>query len=452
VPLWHDAFLASSPSSAERFFGQLHVVAPEKKAGDSTGPGDFFVSRDVRRREIRVFGGDAAARERGRKEVLAHLERARRQRRELPLDLLTYKAVVRRGENLISALRKASGATALSLNISNRSLLVEGDASAAEKVLAALAAHNNNTTNKSDDDNNILKKTPPISEIIIPGSSSSSSCCCPVCFCVAGEDDGGDVVRLSSCSHEYCRPCFESWIVATPSHGGGSHSKKFPIRCLAEGCAAPLRLKEDLRAALRPEDFAALLRASLDDHVNSNLGTAFRFCLTAGCGGVHALGLERVAACSACATSICTTCNVEKHAGLSCEAHLAAKAPPDRLRHRIVEEILTLRCPRCAQAFVDFEGCFALACSKCPCKFCGWCLADAGTSSDDAHRHVRNCKTKPPGADAYFGTFAQFEAAQRKRRQTLLTAFVSKLPPEAQTAARNAQSLKADLTDLGITL
>jgi hypothetical protein len=49
------------------------------------------------------------------------------------------------------------------------------------------------------------------------------------------------------------------------------------------------------------------------------------------------------------------------------------------------ENILTLKCPRCGAAFVDFEGCMALNCAVCGVGFCGWCLADCGR---DAHEHV----------------------------------------------------------------
>ena len=34
------------------------------------------------------------------------------------------------------------------------------------------------------------------------------------------------------------------------------------------------------------------------------------------------------------------------------------------LRRHIVDKILTLSCPRCGQAFVDFEGCCALSCVR----------------------------------------------------------------------------------------
>ncbi|KAL6041728.1 Ankyrin repeat and protein kinase domain-containing protein 1 [Balamuthia mandrillaris] len=56
-------------------------------------------------------------------------------------------------------------------------------------------------------------------------------------------------------------------------------------------------------------------------------------------------------------------------------------------RH-LVQDVLTLQCPRCRQAFVDFDGCFALTCSRCHAGLCGWCLQDCG---GDAHCHVAGC-------------------------------------------------------------
>jgi hypothetical protein len=93
-------------------------------------------------------------------------------------------------------------------------------------------------------------------------------------------------------------------------------------------------------------------------------------------------------------------------------------------RAHIVEKILTLACPRqgCGQAFVDFDGCCALVCSRCACGFCAWCLADCG---NDAHEHVRQCDQKPPGADVYFGSQAQFAAAQKRRQEGLVRRYLA---------------------------
>eukprot|EP00549_Striatella_unipunctata_P024881 CAMPEP_0118677548 /NCGR_PEP_ID=MMETSP0800-20121206/2690_1 /TAXON_ID=210618 ORGANISM="Striatella unipunctata, Strain CCMP2910" /NCGR_SAMPLE_ID=MMETSP0800 /ASSEMBLY_ACC=CAM_ASM_000638 /LENGTH=123 /DNA_ID=CAMNT_0006573237 /DNA_START=292 /DNA_END=663 /DNA_ORIENTATION=+ len=114
---------------------------------------------------------------------------------------------------------------------------------------------------------------------------------------------------------------------------------------------------------------------------------------------------------------------------------------------KIVEEILTLRCPRCSQAFLDFDGCFALTCCACDCGFCGWCLEDCGS---DAHRHVANCPAKL-GSDALFGTKEQFRKAQQKRKEERLVAFLGSLPTNEQRLAA-LDGVKSDLDDLGIVI
>ena len=55
----------------------------------------------------------------------------------------------------------------------------------------------------------------------------------------------------------------------------------------------------------------------------------------------------------------------------------------------------------CAQAYHDFQGCTALACSRCSCHFCGWCLRDCA-GSKDCHDHVRACPERPPSADIFY--------------------------------------------------
>ena len=110
-------------------------------------------------------------------------------------------------------------------------------------------------------------------------------------------------------------------------------------------------------------------------------------------------------------------------------------------RKQIEEEVLTTKCPRCsqapprsnpshperrrqpeigieaerdaspysstavcwcAQAYHDFQGCTALACSRCSCQFCGWCLHDCGDSAHDCHEHVRACPERPGNADIFY--------------------------------------------------
>ena len=116
-------------------------------------------------------------------------------------------------------------------------------------------------------------------------------------------------------------------------------------------------------------------------------------------------------------------------------------------RAHILERILTLACPRCGQAFVDFEGCFALTCSRagCGCRFCAYCLTDCGR---DAHPHVRTCpKNTAPGRDIY-GDEARFVGAQQTRRSSMLREYLATLP--ADVRSRAVRDCAQELRDLGI--
>jgi hypothetical protein len=79
--------------------------------------------------------------------------------------------------------------------------------------------------------------------------------------------------------------------------------------------------------------------------------------------------------------------------------------------------LLTDACPRCSQAFLDFNGCCALTCSRCPCAFCAWCLADCGA---DAHRHVANCpRNLAPGRGVFADERLWREGRSRAKREAV---------------------------------
>ena len=129
------------------------------------------------------------------------------------------------------------------------------------------------------------------------------------------------------------------------------------------------------------------------------------------------------------------------------EKALREKSVDDHVKE-IIETVLTLRCPRCGQAFVDFTNCFALTCSRDHCKFCAYCLVDCGR---DAHAHVVSCKLNPHGRRGLFGSMDDFNSAQARRREQLLRERVMQLPP---TVDRDAvlQALKPHAQRLGIEL
>ena len=114
----------------------------------------------------------------------------------------------------------------------------------------------------------------------------------------------------------------------------------------------------------------------------------------------------------------------------------------EELRAYVIEQIFSLACPRCGQVFMDFDGCFALTCSRpdCGCGFCAKCLKDCGK---DAHGHVGRCDMY--GARGFHG---DFDKVQKVRRTALFKEFLQKLPPAAAT--RLTEDCARDVEDLGL--
>jgi hypothetical protein len=80
-------------------------------------------------------------------------------------------------------------------------------------------------------------------------------------------------------------------------------------------------------------------------------------------------------------------------------------------------DLLTDACPRCKQAFLDFDACCALTCSRCRCGFCAWCLEDCGA---DAHAHVRNCRHNlAPGRQVFAPRHLWREGRTRLKRDAV---------------------------------
>ena len=111
----------------------------------------------------------------------------------------------------------------------------------------------------------------------------------------------------------------------------------------------------------------------------------------------------------------------------------------------IVEGVALPQCPACKTPFWDFEACFAISCSSCPHKFCGWCFQDCGTSDQEAHRHVASCSEKPAGADPLFGRIEEFHASHKERCRQRVTAYLESLEGNirADVEREMAQTLRA---------
>eukprot|EP00930_Biecheleria_cincta_P086782 TRINITY_DN76027_c0_g1_i1.p1 TRINITY_DN76027_c0_g1~~TRINITY_DN76027_c0_g1_i1.p1 ORF type:complete len:793 (-),score=121.21 TRINITY_DN76027_c0_g1_i1:345-2723(-) len=115
------------------------------------------------------------------------------------------------------------------------------------------------------------------------------------------------------------------------------------------------------------------------------------------------------------------------------------------MRQHIIENILTNKCPRCGQAFYDFEACSALKCKRpgCKCAFCAFCFKDCGR---DAHKHVGSCPLNPSGE--LFVTPATWSNKLRTLKIQKLKDYLDTLREEARQRA--LQLCGQELRDLRI--
>jgi len=120
-----------------------------------------------------------------------------------------------------------------------------------------------------------------------------------------------------------------------------------------------------------------------------------------------------------------------------------------KLRLKIIEDILTLKCPRCKSAFSNFDGCLALRCHRCPCAFCALCQEDCG---NDAHAHAANCQYNQSRNVHLSEAMAQ--AIWTRVKQARMVAFYqSGAVKQDQNFRKNlARALENDLRGTGVVL
>lgn len=135
------------------------------------------------------------------------------------------------------------------------------------------------------------------------------------------------------------------------------------------------------------------------------------------------------------------------------EADKTREWPDDvRLRkNEIAEDILTLHCPACSQAFLDFSNCFALWCCCCDTAFCAYCQYNCRNEYNDAHNHVMRCKYNIAPRRSIFADFEVFEMAQNLRRVREIRNYVAAIEDPAMQAMV-LRCIRQDCVDLGITV
>lgn len=193
---------------------------------------------------------------------------------------------------------------------------------------------------------------------------------CLVCFddypalkgveCAGGAGGAGaaGAVRSANERHFVCEECFGGHVAsAVDADSLDLFRQRGGILCVHPGCRAAPFSDAALAKALREDTFGKYMDAKAkvaEQRINAELEAGFE---------------ER----------------------LQAERARAGGAQREAIKEHVVQKIFTLACPRCSQAFVDFNGCMALTCSRagCGCGFCALCQEDCG---GDAHGHVgRGC-------------------------------------------------------------
>jgi hypothetical protein len=113
-----------------------------------------------------------------------------------------------------------------------------------------------------------------------------------------------------------------------------------------------------------------------------------------------------------------------------------------------VAALLDPKCPRCQAVFDGFDGCAALYCRNCPCKFCALCLKDCG---DDAHQHVRACPQRGNAMrDDYFLKAPEMQVWQSvlvPQRRAKLEQFWAGLDPAMRVQCSSDAFIKGTYRD-----
>ena len=117
-------------------------------------------------------------------------------------------------------------------------------------------------------------------------------------------------------------------------------------------------------------------------------------------------------------------------------------------RQHVVDNILTLRCPKCSQAYHDFDGCLSLMCSKCKCHFCARCH-HRSVDSKTNHDHVATCAVGGKLKNGwFFATKNEIFKFQNHMRTQKLKLFLKGRSDKFYLL----QALDKDLSDLKLNL
>lgn len=177
----------------------------------------------------------------------------------------------------------------------------------------------------------------------------------------------------ASCGHMYCKDCFTNQVCA-------ADEGDIPLHCAGENCEHTFNLDE-LKSLLSSLAFDDFLNLSFDIYIRTH-PTDFHHCPTPDCPEIYRPNSGETFLCSSCLTSVCTTCNVISHDGMSCEDYKDISSEGMKAFQRWKEKEDARDCPGCKVTIQKSEGCNHMECRICHTHICWFCMETFKTSPE----------------------------------------------------------------------
>lgn len=161
----------------------------------------------------------------------------------------------------------------------------------------------------------------------------------------------------------------------------------FPISCLGDegGCEQPFSIQE-LERVLSSNDFEELLKASFATYIRTR-PSELQYCPTPDCPQIYRITRNgSVFQCPTCLMSICTSCQVISHDGLTCEEYKDLSHEGSIAFRRWMEQNQVRPCPECKTPIQKSHGCNHMECRACKTHFCWLCMGIFSPS--EIYRHM----------------------------------------------------------------
>ncbi|KAJ3294768.1 hypothetical protein HK104_003308 [Borealophlyctis nickersoniae] len=343
---------------------------------------------DARRRVLRIYG-EEQRRSWARQLVLEHVHRLSTLRCRLPIPSGALRAVLRRGGS--EHVRERSGADDATLDLGKRSIILVGDEETVRRARDVLL------------------------ECALESQDLVSHAECPLCGC-----EMEDPIETQACGHRFCRVCFVAYVV------GATDCESFPLCCPADRCGVPINVSTIEEVVEDDTLLDCLLESCVRAHVGKHTDR-YDFCPTPGCPEVYTARPRYIPPtpaplvsptsdttpmdedaiphppsivfeCPTCFSTVCTSCRVYMHHGLTCAEHhdLLLQADNERRDAEAAmgktnqEEDVTRPCPSCGADLPDVaarSGGGHVECARCRVHVCWVCMGVFG-AAEDCFNHV----------------------------------------------------------------